>query len=111
MNPRRFGKIGDMHPLYLAVKFKHVFFKFGIVAELVAPEQISLPVVINENGGVDTHPAVVGALAIGHGDKRLAYGILERALRSIADSHAYAGAVGADKVIIPAVALYTLGRI
>ena len=37
--------------------------------ELVAPEQISLPVVINENGGVNAHPAVIGALAIGHRNK------------------------------------------
>ena len=109
--PRRLGEVGQLHTMYRAVQLNHIGLEAGVVAVFVAPEEICLTVVVDKHGWVDAYPRVRGSGAVGLCEQRAADGVAERSARRVGDGHADARAVGADIIVVLAVALDTLGGI
>lgn len=62
----------DMDAFHLSLCFYHVVFQFHDVAFAVTPREVSLAVVVDEYGGVDAGPTVVGIETVLVGEQRLA---------------------------------------
>ena len=74
---------------YLAFDFHHIFLQLCIIAVAIAPKDICLTIVIDEDSRVDAHPVMICTLAVGLCKKGLSDSILVRTFRAVADGNAY----------------------
>ena len=75
VNPRSLSErmaLVNMDAFHLSLCFYHVVFQFHDITFAVTPREVSLSVVIDEYGRIDTSPTVVGIETVFVGEQRLA---------------------------------------